>query len=110
MAFVRLETFLKAGDEDRALPAGRAAADAFRALDDPWGLSAVLYHLGWGLRQLGRYTEAVPVLEEAIAVAASADLHNTVQWALADLGIAHVHLGHPGSARRCFDRARSASE
>ncbi|MBW0126643.1 ATP-binding protein [Pseudonocardia oceani] len=110
VAFVRLETFLKAGDEDRALPAGRAAADAFRALDDPWGLSAVLYHLGWGLRQLGRYTEAVPVLEEAIAVAASADLHNTVQWALADLGIAHVHLGHPGSARRCFDRARSASE
>jgi predicted ATPase/DNA-binding SARP family transcriptional activator len=37
VAFVRLETFLKAGDEDRALPVGHAAVAAFRALDDPWG-------------------------------------------------------------------------
>ena len=44
--------------QDVAIPTGRAAAAAFRELDDPWGLSAILYHLGWGLRQFGRYPEA----------------------------------------------------
>ncbi|MCO1659719.1 BTAD domain-containing putative transcriptional regulator [Pseudonocardia humida] len=109
VAFVRLETHLKAGQEEQALATGRAAVAAFRALDDPWGLSAVLYHLGWGLRQFGRYAEAVPVLAEAAAVAASAGLHNTVQWALADLGVTHLHLGDPAAARAHFDRARAAS-
>ncbi len=110
VAFVRLETHLKAGQEEQALATGRAAVAAFRSLDDPWGLSAVLYHLGWGLRQFGRYAEAVPVLAEAAAVAASAGLHNTAQWALADLGITHLHLGDPAAARAHFDRARAASE
>jgi predicted ATPase/DNA-binding SARP family transcriptional activator len=110
IAFVRMETFLKTGDEARAVPTGRAAAAAFRALDDPWGLSAVLYHLGWGLRQFGRYAEAVPVLEEAIDVATSAGLYNTVQWALADLGIALLHLGDVDGARERFERAGAASE
>ena len=32
----------------RASPIGRATAATFRQLDDPWGLSAILYHLGWG--------------------------------------------------------------
>lgn len=109
IAFVRMETYLKSGDADRALPTGRAAAAAFRALDDPWGLSAVLYHLGWGLRQFGRYPEAVPVLEESIDVATSAGLYNTAQWALADLGIALLHLGDLDAARACFDRAGAAS-
>ena len=76
---------LKAGRQDLAIPTGRAAAAAFRELDDPWGLSAILYHLGWGLRQFGRYPEAARTLEEAIDVAAGAGLYNTVQWALADL-------------------------
>ena len=110
IAFVRMETFLKTGDEPRALATGRAAVAAFRALDDPWGLSAVLYHLGWGLRQFGRYAEAVPVLEEAIDVSAGAGLHNTAQWALADLGVAFLHLGQLDDARTCFDRAGAASE
>lgn len=110
IAFVRMETFLKGGDEARALATGRAAAAAFRRLDDPWGLSAVLYHMGWGLRQFGRYAEAVPVLEEAITVATSAGLYNTVQWALADLGIALLHLGQVEAARESFERAGAASD
>jgi predicted ATPase/DNA-binding SARP family transcriptional activator len=110
IAFVRMETYLKSGDADRALPTGRAAAAAFRALDDPWGLSAVLYHMGWGLRQFGRYAEAVPVLEEAIEVSSSAALYNTTQWALADLGIALLHLSDLDGARERFDRAGTASE
>ena len=50
------------------------------------------------------------MLEEAIDVAASAGLFNTVQWALADLGIAHLHQGDPDAARDAFDRASAASE
>ena len=83
---------------------------AFRALDDPWGLSAVLYHLGWGLRQFGRYAEAVPVLEEAIEVSEAADLYNTAQWAWADLGVTYLHLGQLVAAETCFGRAGAASD
>ena len=104
-AFVRMETYLKTGDAARALPTGRAAAAAFRALSDPWGLSAVLYHLGWGLRQFGRYAEAVPVLEEAIEVSARGGIQNTELWALADLGVALVNLGDLDAARARFDAA-----
>ena len=110
IGFVRMETALKRGDEEAAVPTGRTAAAAFRELDDPWGLSAILYHLGWGLRQFGRYEDGARVLEEAIDVAASAGLYNTVQWALADLGVTHLHLGHADAARDAFDRASAASE
>jgi tetratricopeptide (TPR) repeat protein len=105
-----METALKNGDETAAVPIGRATAATFRQLDDPWGLSAILYHLGWGLRQFGRYEEGSRVLEEAIDVAAGAGLYNTVQWALADLGIAQLHLGDEDAARGLFDRAIAASE
>ena len=110
IGFVRMETALKRGDEAFAVPTGRATAAAFRDLDDPWGLSAILYHLGWGLRQFGRYEEGSRVLEEAIDVAASAGLYNTVQWALADLGVAQLHLGNTDAARDLFGRAAAASE
>lgn len=110
IGFVRMETALKNGDEARAIPLGHATASVFRLLDDPWGLSAILYHLGWGLRQFGRYDEGARVLEEAIDVAAGAGLHNTVQWALADLAITRLHLGDEKAARDLFERASAASE
>lgn len=110
IGFVRMETALKTGDESGAIPIGRATASAFRQLDDPWGLSAILYHLGWGLRQFGRYEEAARVLEEAIDVADSAGIHNTVQWALADLGVGQIHQGNYAVATDLFDRAAAASE
>lgn len=110
IGFVRMETALKGGDEETAIPVGRATAAAFRQLDDPWGLSAILYHLGWGLRQFGRYEEGARVLEEAIDVATNAGLYNTVQWALADLGVAQLHMGNVDLSRELFDRATAASE
>lgn len=110
IGFVRMETALKSGAESEAVSIGRSAAAVFRQLDDPWGLSAVLYHLGWGLRQFGLYTDGARVLEEAIDVAASAGLYNTVQWAHADLGIAHLNLGDTDAARDSFDRARTTSD
>ncbi|WP_183097617.1 BTAD domain-containing putative transcriptional regulator [Nocardioides pelophilus] len=110
VGFVRMETALKNGNETAAVPIGRATSATFRHLDDPWGLSAILYHLGWGLRQFGRYDEGSRALEEAIDVAAGAGLYNTVQWALADLAIAQLHLGDQEAARSLLDRASAASE
>jgi tetratricopeptide (TPR) repeat protein len=89
---------------------GRTASQAFRRLDDAWGLSAVLYHLGWGLKEFGRYAEAVPVLEQAIEVSSSAGVFNTAQWALSDLGMALLALGEREAAAAAFDRAAAASE
>jgi predicted ATPase/DNA-binding SARP family transcriptional activator len=109
IGFVRMETAIKTGDVDTAVRIGRTTAAAFRQLDDAWGLSATLYHLGWGLRQFGRFGEAAPALEEAIDVARGAGLWNTAQWALADLAIEKVHLGDHDTARRLFDEAAAAS-
>jgi tetratricopeptide (TPR) repeat protein len=109
IGFVRMETALKGGRPEEAVRVGHTAADEFRRLDDPWGLSAILYHLGWGLRQFGRYTEAAPVLLEAIAVAQEAGLFNTVQWALADLAVLRTFQGRYDDAAELFARAADAS-
>lgn len=110
IGFVRMEAALKRGDEAEAVLIGQTAAGTFRQLDDLWGLSAVLYHLGWGLRQFGSHSDGSRVLAEAIDVASSAGLDNTVQWAWADLGIAYVNLDDLDRARDAFDRARAVSE
>ena len=110
IGFVRMETAFKNGDADRAVSIGRVTAASFRTMDDPWGLSATLYHLGGGLQQFGRFEEGARALEEAIDVAASADLYNTVQWAMADLGTAQLHLGNRDLARELFDRAAAVAE
>lgn len=110
IGFVRMETAIKAGLVDVTIRTGSATAMAFRQLDDPWGLSATLYHLGWGLRQFGQLEEGARVLEQAIDVAEAAGLWNTVQWAYADLAIAKVHIGDLEVAKGLFDRAVSASQ
>jgi tetratricopeptide (TPR) repeat protein len=104
-----METAIKTGDVDTAIRTGRTTVAAFRQLEDAWGLSATLYHLGWGLRQFGRFADAAPALEEAIDVARGAGLWNTAQWALADLAIEKVHLGDHDTARQLFDEAAAAS-
>ena len=110
VAFVRLQNYIRRGDERRTRAMGRTASEAFRRLDDAWGLSAVLYHLGWGLKEFGRYAEAVPVLEQAIEVASSARVFNTAQWASSDLGVALLSLGERAAAATAFDRAAAASD
>ena len=109
IGFVRMETATKTGDVETAVRVGRTTSTTFRQLGDSWGLSATLYHLGWGLRQFGRYEEGARVLEEAIDVARGAGLWNTAQWALADLAIGKVYLGERETARRLFDEAAAAS-
>jgi tetratricopeptide (TPR) repeat protein len=70
----------------------------------------VLYHYGYGVQRFGRYADAVPLLEEAIAVAAAAGVHNTVQWATADLGLALLALGRVAEASALFARAGTVSD
>jgi tetratricopeptide (TPR) repeat protein len=110
IGFVRMETAMKAGDVEAAVRIGRSTTAAFRQLDDFWGLSATLYHLGWGLRQFGRLEEGARALEEAIDVGGAAGLWNTVQWALADLAVEKVHHGELDVARGLFDEAAAASQ
>jgi predicted ATPase/DNA-binding SARP family transcriptional activator len=110
VAFVRMEIQLKRGDEATARETATQAVRLFRELDDGWGLSAVLYHYGYGVQRFGAYADAVPLLEEAIEVAAAAGVHNTVQWATADLGLALLALGRVDEASACFARAGTVSE
>ena len=109
-AFVRMEMLQKHGEELRSREAAADATQRFRALGDGWGLSAVLYHSGWGLSRFGRHTEAVPVLEEAIDVATRAGVYNTAQWATADLGLAHLALGQLDAAAQCFNQAGTSPD
>ena len=108
--FVRMEILAKRGDEAGLRAAAADATARFRSLGDGWGLSAVLYHFGWALSRFGHHGEAVPVLEEAIEVADGAGVHNTVQWATADLGLALLSLGRVQEASTCFARVGSVSD
>jgi predicted ATPase/DNA-binding SARP family transcriptional activator/tetratricopeptide (TPR) repeat protein len=110
VAFVRMEIQLKRGDEATARETAAHAIRLFRALDDGWGLSAVLYHYGYGVQRFGAYADAVPLLEEAIQVAAAAGVYNTVQWATADLGLALLALGRIDEASACFAQAGAISD
>ena len=109
-AFVRMETLTKRGDEAGAQESAEKAISMFRRLGGGWGLSAVLYHRGWGLARFGRHAEAVSVYQEAIDVADSAGVYNTVQWATADLGLTLLALGRVDEASACFIRAGTVSD
>jgi tetratricopeptide (TPR) repeat protein len=109
-AFVQMETLTKRGDEAGAQEYADKAITMFRRLGGGWGLSAVLYHRGWGLARFGRHAEAVGVYQEAIEVASDAGVYNTVQWATADLGLTLLALGRVEEASACFARAGEVSD
>jgi predicted ATPase/DNA-binding SARP family transcriptional activator len=109
-AFVQMETLTKRGDEAGAQQYADKAITLFRRLGGGWGLSAVLYHRGWGLARFGRHAEAVSVYQEAIDVANAAGVYNTVQWATADLGLTLLALGRVDEASTYFARAGQVSD
>jgi len=109
-AFVRMEKLTYHADLASVRAAAADASGRFRALDDGWGLSAVLYHYGWALTRFGVPADAVPVLQEAIDVASGAGVYNTAQWATADLGLALLGLGRVEEAAACFTRAGTARD
>ena len=109
-AFVRMEKLTYHADLASVRAAAADATTRFRALDDGWGLSAVLYHFGWALTRFGVPADAVPVLQEAIDVASAAGVYNTAQWATADLGLALLGLGRVDEAATYFTRAGTARD
>jgi tetratricopeptide (TPR) repeat protein len=113
-AFVMMEKLTYHADLVSVQAAAADASARFRALRGGWGLSAVLYHFGWALTRFGAPADAVPVLQEAIDVARSAGVHNTVhntvQWATADLGLALLELGRVDEAAAHFARTGTARD
>ena len=109
-AFVRMEKLTYHADLATVRAAAADASSRFRALRDGWGLSAVLYHFGWALTRFGVPTDAVPVLQETIDVAREAGVHNTVQWATADLGLALLALGRVDEAAAHFTSTGTARD
>ena len=109
-AFVRMEKLTYHADLASVRAAAADATARFRALNDGWGLSAVLYHFGWALTRFGVPADAVPVLQEAIDVASAAGVYNTAQWATADLGLALLGLGRVDEAATYFTRAGTARD
>jgi predicted ATPase len=75
------------------------AARTFRDLDDQWGLAFTLLNLGGALLLHGRYSEAVPHLEDSVVLARAVKAEVFLSNALINLGLARLGLGDLDSAR-----------
>ena len=79
------------------------ATDAFRELDDQWGLAFASLNLGGALLLHHRYADAIPHLEESLQHAREVKADVLLSNALINLGWVHYWLGDLEAAR-----ARSA--
>jgi predicted ATPase len=78
---------IRSGDgEDRL----RHAVDAFRRLDDPWGLVLSLLALGTALMATHREVDAIAPLAEATRIAEAIDEEHLLSTALISLGWAYL--------------------
>ena len=75
------------------------AADAFRELDDQWGLAFASLSLGGALLQHHRYADAIPHLEESLQHAREVKADVFLSNALINLGWVHHWLGDLEAAR-----------
>jgi predicted ATPase len=76
------------------------ATNAFRDLDDQWGLAFALLNLGGALLLHHRYAEAIPHLEESVHLARAVKADVFLSNALTNLGLAYLHRGDLQSAHR----------
>ena len=100
--FVEMEIRLHHGHIDKALALARQASAAFDALDDDWGRSAVLLHLGYGLRVAGRLDDAEGALQRAIILSRDGGLPNNLARSFAELGEVNVARGDADAADPWF--------
>ena len=101
--FVEMELHAVAGEMDEAVASANRALEAFRALGDQWGISAIQFHLGMALHRTGRLAEALEAYEGALASGHEVPgLVNTIQYALAGAGHVHLLLGDHSTAARSF--------
>jgi DNA-binding CsgD family transcriptional regulator/tetratricopeptide (TPR) repeat protein len=103
----RLATYLWAsGDGPAGVDAGRTAVALVPADAPPESRARVLATLGRILMIIARSREAKPVLEQAVAVAASAGAEAIEGNALTSLGVALGYLGDLESAQRTLVKSR----
>ena len=101
--FVEMEIRLHHGDIDDALTLGRRAEQAFGRLDDDWGRSAVMLHLGYGLRVAGRLDAAEDVLARAVELSRDGALPNNLARAASELAEAALDRGDADAAGPWLD-------
>jgi predicted ATPase/DNA-binding SARP family transcriptional activator len=101
--FVEMELHAVAGEMDEAVASASRALEAFLALGDQWGVSAIQFHLGMALHRTGRLPEALEAYQGALVSGHEVPgLVNTIQYALAGAGHVHLLLGDLPAAARCF--------
>ncbi len=101
--FIEMEIRLHHGGVDDALALGRRAEQAFDQLDDDWGRSAVMLHLGFGLRVAGRLEAAEEILARAVELSRDGELPNNLARAASELAEAALDRGDPDAARPWLD-------
>ncbi len=100
--------------EARSDPAGgerllHGAVRDFRELGDPWGLAFALLSLGGAKLFRDLPDEAVPLLEESVALARTAGTAVFFGNALVNLGLAHTARGDFDAAHRVLGEALERS-
>ena len=79
------------------------AEQAFDQLDDDWGRSAVMLHLGYGLRVAGRLEAAEEILARAVELSRDGELPNNLARAASELADTALDRGDPDAARPWLD-------
>ena len=85
------------------------ALPILRPLDDKIGLVRLLGIQGYVAIRAGKYTEAVPYLEETVVQSREIGDESAVVWALANLGCVTLVTGNLPAAHRWFEKAQSAT-
>lgn len=107
--FVEMEIRLHHGHVDHALKLGHQASAIFDSLDDDWGRSAVMLHLGYGLRIAGRVDEAKQLLARAVVLSRDGGLPNNLARSLAELAESELHRGEPDAADPWIDDCKTVA-
>jgi len=101
----RALTFLAAmrsgkADEEEVLATGREALEVARTLGDPFSIAVAQERVGTSLRRMGRYEEALAVIDEAVRTLQDLDARWELASVLGERGMIRRFRGQPDEASR----------